>query len=81
MQWTRDVNTAQLIYLKGQICMLLLLSYLETWKMGVFQLQTVLLLKILSYRTLHRLPIFQLQREAVRANIGQISLHRKAAGE
>lgn len=44
--------------LKRQVCMLLLLSHLKAWKMGVFQLQTILLLKILSYCTFHSLTIF-----------------------
>lgn len=53
--WKRKFSLA---YLKWQVCMLLFLSHLETGKMGVFQLQIVLLLKILSYCTFHSLTIF-----------------------
>lgn len=43
--------------------MLLFLAHLQTWQMGVLQLQVVLLSEVLRHRAFNRLTIFKLQRK------------------
>lgn len=46
--------------------MFLLLTYLETWQVGMLQLDVVLLLEVLGYGALDRLAGLELQRKRLR---------------
>lgn len=60
-------------YLQGQVGVLLFLAHLQTWQMGVLQLQVVLLSEVLRHRAFNCLTIFKLQRKPADLKVIRIS--------
>lgn len=60
-------------YLQRQVGVLLLLAHLQTWQMGIFQLQVVFLPEVLGHSALHRLTVLKLQWKSVDLKVTRMS--------
>lgn len=65
--------TCILSYLQGQVGVLLFLAHLQTWQVGVLQLQVVLLSEVLRHCAFNCLTIFKLQRKPADWKVKRIS--------